>query len=116
MYKHQIFITKIMIAILLIAGSLLLGPVANAVSADFAIESYSNYSNAKGDRSSSVRVRNITSGGRIIDSSDFIAVLADGTEVRGERGDNNRVDSGSTGSIMVHFGQHDWPIANIKLN
>jgi hypothetical protein len=117
MNKKQVKLKTIIMAVMLFVGvSLFLITGGNAGnSSDFEIESYSSYSNAIGNRYCRISVKNIKSGGRIINSTDFMAILANGTEVRGEIGNNIHVNPGETEMIRVDFGQHKWPVEKVNI-
>lgn len=84
---------------------------------DLQIIRYTLLENNYGDRYAQIRVKNIASGGRIVDSRYFIATLmdAEGTRVKGVSGASNiRIDPGETKMVTIYFGRLQWPIAKIE--
>ncbi|MDQ8185801.1 hypothetical protein [Pelagicoccus sp. SDUM812002] len=80
---------------------------------EFEIEYQRFLSNDLGERFALVTLFKRKSGLRIIDEKDIVGVLANGQRLHPIRLEGE-TQIGARGSIFVHFGQHQFPLAGLE--
>jgi hypothetical protein len=82
---------------------------------DFKVEDYVLMSNDSGERWGVITLTNLSSGHREFDSSQLVALFADGESANPLAYESN-FSGRETQSITVSFGEHKFPILSIYSN
>lgn len=87
----------------------------NPINSDFKVENYVLMSNSSGQRWAVVTLKNLSSGHRIFDRSQLVALFADGESANPLAYESN-FRGLETQSITLSFGEHKFPILSIYAN